>query len=120
MWNTTNDMCGIDAFCWRGGGVTPLQGLRYLGHLTQGVALGLRVDAPLARKRPRTKGAQLISPGQRPGFPSMGQRGALKGRHPFKADHLVDTNNMVGPMQLEAREQEERIAENVMEILETA
>ncbi len=37
-------------------------------HFTQGDALGYRVDAPLARKNPRTKGAKPHSPGQRPGI----------------------------------------------------
>ena len=48
--------------------VTPRWGLEYfVAFQTQGDALGYRVDAPLARKNLRTKGAKPISLGQRPG-----------------------------------------------------
>jgi hypothetical protein len=86
----------------------------------QGVALGCRVDAPLARKSLRTKGAQLVSPGQRPGFPPSPEIQALKGRNSSIADHFVDVNKMVKPVHPEARELEERITESVTEVLETA
>ena len=50
--------------------MTPFQGWKISGgQVTQGVALGYGVDAPLARKRLRTNGAQPASPGQRPGNP---------------------------------------------------
>lgn len=115
------------------GGVTPFQGLPSLAYRTQGVALGCGVDAPLARKRPRTKddqlvrpghsrtkGAQPMSPGQRPGLPIPPEIQALKGRDSSMGDHFVDANKMVESVHPEARELEERIAENDTEILETA
>src|ERR1035437_1554021 len=47
--------------------VTPRWGLECCGVVgSQGVALGYRVDAPLARKTLRTKGANPISLGHRP------------------------------------------------------
>ena len=51
--------------------VTPRWGLECCGVVgSQGVALGYRVDAPLARKTLRTKGAKPVSPGHRPGSPA--------------------------------------------------
>ena len=102
-------------------GVLPRWGLGYsVGWESQGDALGYGVNAPLARWNPRPTGAKPISSGQRSGFWISPRIRALKGRHPEAADHFANPNQMVKYTHPEVREPEERIAENVTEILETA
>ncbi len=86
--------------------VPPLQGGEDLfGPSSQGVALGCRVVAPLARKHGCANGAIPVSPGQRPGNSA--------------------TNKMISPERAtpggqpaKARDLEQTIAGNVAEILE--
>jgi hypothetical protein len=94
--------------------VTPRWGLKYsVTFLTQGVAPGYRVGAPLARKINRTKGATPVtiprtngakpgSPGHRPGSPAT--------------THIPSPERAKPNPQ--ARAIKARIAENVVEILE--
>ena|ERR1035437_7334305 len=115
--------------------VTPRWGLECCGVVgSQGDALGYRVDAPLARKTLRakgatprfprtngaepdssctnganpdllcTKGAKPVSPGQRPGSPAI--------------THIPSPER--AKPNTEARDLEARIAENVVELLEAS
>lgn len=115
MCHTTNDMCGIELMTPRREGVTPRWGLDYSGDVrSQGVALGYRVNAPLARKNPRanhfpgvrkmvviddsifrTNGAKPASPRQRPGKNVRNHSPALKGRSRIDENHFPDVRKMV-------------------------
>ena len=85
--------------------VLPFQGGEcFVGALTQGVALGWRVDAPLARRAVRAKGAKAISPGRR------------LGNQPTKAPGPERAK--LGRAHAESRTPEQTIAGNVVELLE--
>ena len=134
----TNDMCGIEAATMRGRPpisvsghrVPPLQGGEGLfGPSSQGVALGWRVVAPLARKTgtarawanvtrslaqlivnlpqaiSQPEGLQLISPGQRPGNSAKNNTASPERATP-------------GNAHAQARDFEQTIAGNGAEILE--
>ena len=85
--------------------VLPFQGGEcFVGALTQGVALGCRVDAPLARRTLCAKGAKPISPGQRP------RNQPTNTPSPERAKP--------GRTHVQSRDPEQTIAGNVAEILE--
>lgn len=71
--------------------VTPRWGLMVCGwSTTRGDAPGYRVNAPLARKNPRTKGAKPHSPGQRPGFAPPRQNRSPERAKPNTSSHEIE------------------------------
>jgi len=90
---------------WECDRVPPFQGGNgFIGRLSQGVALGWRVVAPLARKAGCANGARLISLGLRP-------RNSAMEKFP-SPERATD-----GTGDAQARDLEQTIAGNVAEIL---
>jgi hypothetical protein len=71
--------------------VTPRWGLIVSGWAeTRGNAPGYRVDAPLARKNPRTKGAKPVSLGQRPRIAPPSHLSSPERAKPNTAPHEIE------------------------------